>query len=222
MLARRLNFMNWPISTKLATIFLLAVLLPALLIIVPFSVQRRSTSLREHNEVRLETLGPWEIARTELALQSLTATLERLAANPADYTELERFFYLGRWSSLSEDTRQELQTFITQKINEYMSSAPSLSRIRFYDNGGRVLADATHREGVTNISYEETAAAPTPANLLIESGTVGLRTTNTDIYPDSQGSPSLDVIYTLRPGTRLARRPLSARYFHTGPGAGCQ
>jgi GAF domain-containing protein/HAMP domain-containing protein len=195
----RLNFMHWPISTKLTVIFLLAVLLPVLFFVVPFSAQRRNVLLREQNEVRLETLGPSEIAQTELALNSLVATLGRLAADPKDYENLERFFSLARRSSLPDPARQELQVFISGKLNQFMRDAPSLSRIRLYDTSGKLLVDATKYQDVLDIQYEEMGQDKTPANRLIESGAVGLRTTITDIYLDGRDNPSLDVIYTLRP-----------------------
>jgi GAF domain-containing protein/HAMP domain-containing protein len=194
---RRLNFMNWPISTKLTAIFLLAVLLPALLIVVPFSAQRRSTMLREQNKVRLETLGPSEIAQTELALNALSTALERLAADPDDYSELEQFFYMSPRPSVTDQMRQQLDAFATQKTNQFMNAAPSLSRVRLYDATGNLLVDTTKFGGVVHRQYEETAQ--TPANLLIESGQVGRPTSITDIYLDARGNPSLDVIYTLRP-----------------------
>ena len=196
---RRLNFMDWPISTKLAAIFLFAILLPALLIVVPFSVQRHVTMLREQNEVRLQTLGPSEIAQTELALISLSTTLERFATEPTDYPQLERFFYLGRWASLTWRTREGLESFITRKLNDFTKSAPSLSRIRMYDANGYLLVDATHQAGQIDIHFREAAQEETPANPLITTGEIGLRTTITDIYRDDQGNPALDVIYTLRP-----------------------
>ena len=200
---RRLNFMNWPISSKLTAIFLLAVLLPALLIVVPFSAQRRNAMLREQNEVRLETLGPSEVAQIRLALISLTNGIERLVLDPVDYDQLERYFYLARWSSLSEDVQQELRHFINGKIKQYMANAPSLSRVRLYDIEGNLLLDAVIDGGQVSTRYAEAQAEPetdrTPANALMESGEVGLRTTITNIYADRSGNPSLDVVYTLRP-----------------------
>ncbi|RPI97987.1 MAG: HAMP domain-containing protein, partial [Chloroflexi bacterium] len=196
---RRLNFMNWPISSKLTAIFLLAVLLPAVLIVVPFSAQRGNAMLREQNEVRLQTLGPAEVAQIRLALISLSTGIERLVLDPVDYDQLERYFYLVRWTSVSEDVRQELQQFITGKIKQYATQAPSLSRVRLYDIEGNLLLDALIDGDQVFIRDAEAEQDQTLANALIAAGEVGLRTTITSIYADSSGNPSLDIVYTLRP-----------------------
>jgi GAF domain-containing protein/HAMP domain-containing protein len=197
---RRLNFIHWPISTKLTVIFLLAVLLPGLLIVVPFSIQRQNTLLRGQNEIRLETLGPYQIAQTELAIHNLQTELERFATEPTDYQDLERFLYLMRWSSIADDTRADLQTFIEGKIRGILRLAPSLSRIRLYDADRNLLLDVTTPPDGPRFNYERAAQeAITPANLLIQRGEVGLNTTLTEIYLDSAGQPSVDIIYTLRP-----------------------
>lgn len=196
---RRLNVMNWPISTKLTVIFLLAVLLPALLIIVPLSAQRRSTMLREQNKVRLETLGPSEIERTTLVLNELSTALERFGANPNDYQAMQNFFYLARWSSLADHTKQDIRSFISRKIGQFVTDAPSLSRVRLYDFRGTLLVDATKTGEGLSFVYLTPPPNETPADRVITAGDVGLRTTITSIYVDDNGWPSLDVIYTLRP-----------------------
>ncbi len=198
MLRRRSNIMNWSIRTKLTAIFLLSVLLPAFLLLIPFSIQRRSSLLRDQNRVRLETLGPFEITRTEQTLQTLTNQLERFVADPADYADLERYLSLAPWS-ISPTTRAEIEQFIEAKVTRFMRSSPSITRIRFYDSEKEQLLDVAANQGQPAFVYSPPSSPETPSDEAIRSEQVGVRSTTTNVYRDSTGSPAIDIIFTLRP-----------------------
>ncbi len=189
MTLRRLSFIHWPIGTKLIVIFLIAVLLPVGIVAVP-AVDQRISSLREQNKVYLETLGPFEITRTEYTLQSLSAELTRmLTGMQTDYTSIENFLYRAP-TSLSDTERQQMNQQMEIRLVRYLNNAPSLTRIRFVGADGTVLADKTTQAIVLD---------DTPAITLIKNGPLGFRTTTSTIYPDSEGNPSVDTIVTFRP-----------------------
>ncbi|MBI5959492.1 MAG: GAF domain-containing protein [Chloroflexi bacterium] len=195
---RRLRFNNWPLSTKLTAIFLLIVVLPALLFLIPFNSYRQTQFAEQQNEVRLETLGPLEIAQAEETLRTLTNEVGLFANDPADYEQLEEYLYLARWS-ISEDTRQVLERFVENKITRFMRSAPSVSRIRFYATSGDLLVEAVPQGSEVGFTYNPTTVIPTPADTLIQNRETGVRVTLGDIYLDSANIASIDAVYTLRP-----------------------
>ncbi len=197
MLSRRLRFINWPLRTKLIVIFILAVVLPALLILVPFTSSQRSSFTEAETKTRLKTLGPYEIARTEQTFQEVSSELERFVTDPKDYDQVQRVLALAAWP-ISEQTRQELEHFLHEKVTVFMRGAPSVTRIRFYNNQQVLLAEATWQDQEVIVAYHP-EELPTPANDLIASGQVGLRTTLSDIYLDDRQHPSMDIVYTLRP-----------------------
>lgn len=189
---KHLNPLHWSISTKLAAIFLITVLIPAVIVITLFSNYRRGISVREQNEVRLDTLGALEAARMEQVLQGLTTGIERLLA---DRVPLEE--YLRAASTRNQDEAITLaRETIWDHVARYTQTAPSLSRVRFYSEAGLPLVDI----GATGdaISLTEDGAF-TPADDRINQGSLDAWATVSDIYPGETGSPSIDVIFAIRP-----------------------
>ena len=184
---RHLRFIHWPISAKLTAIFLLAVVLPALLILVPYSSQRHSTLLRERRTDRLEALGPLESERTAQAFQSLVNSLGGLISPPTTVQQIEE--YLLNAPAAPDDERARLDRALGALLLPIQSSAPSISRIRVWGASGQLLQDLT---GQAN------ALSNTPANRLMGERQLGFRATVGEIYPDADDNPSLDVIFAFR------------------------
>jgi GAF domain-containing protein/HAMP domain-containing protein len=190
---RRLNFMNWPISTKLAVVFGLVVMLPAMLALIPYSLHRRSADARDQATARLEVLGPFEIARVEQTLQALTVALERSVADPAVHGQLEVYL------AAPDQSGSQSQPSVEALVEQVLRSAPSLSRVRLLDSQNRPLLDVSRHMGILTADANPPAAGKTPADALLAAGKVGAQTALSDIYLDAGQSPSIDVIYTLRP-----------------------
>ena len=184
----RLRIQHWRIGTKLALAFLIVVLLPLLIVVVP-AVSQRLSSLREQNEIRLEALGPYEINRTEQAFQSLVSEIERLVSSRSNYAQIEEYLYRAP-TVLQAEQREQLERQIDVRAIQFQSSAPSITRIRFLDSQGTLLRQ---------IPQQADMLAETPSNQLIQAGKLGFRTTISTIYLDLNGHPSIDVIYTFRP-----------------------
>ncbi|HVO42631.1 MAG TPA: GAF domain-containing protein [Aggregatilineales bacterium] len=185
---RRLNFMNWPIRTKLAAIFTLVVVLPALLVLIPYSAYRRSVDERDQSRARLEVLGPFEIAQAEQTLNGLTVELERLVTDPAYYSQLEAYLAAP---PQSRDQSASIEAIVEQVLR----SAPSLTRVRLLDSQGRTLLDVSQHMGIITSNHDLSSVDRTPADALIAAGGIGAQTTLSEIYLDARQSPSIDIIY---------------------------
>ena len=198
---RRLNFANWPISSKLALILALAILLPVLLLAVPVTSQRRQATAQDQHQTRLETLGPFEIAQVDRALQDLKTETERIVTGVStDQTQLREYLFRAP-TALSESQRQQLNAQIEVRVFRFMGNHASMSRLRFYDSRGTMLLDATRQAGQTiQIQYTPPPErTQTPADALI-AGEFGRRTSVvTAFYESANGRPTVDVAYALRP-----------------------
>jgi GAF domain-containing protein/HAMP domain-containing protein len=195
----RLNPTHWPINTKLTMVFLVAVLLPTLIILVPFSGYRRNALVREQYEARLETLGPFEIARTEQTLQTLVTQLERLFADPADYDPVEEYLFAAS-NPTAEAELDRYRAIARNKVEQFVGVATSLSRVRLFDANATLLLDATAEDGaLTAVTDDLARDAMTPANELIRSEQLATWATVGPIYPDTAGQPVIDAIFVFRP-----------------------
>jgi GAF domain-containing protein len=183
---RRLNILNWPIRTKLLMGFIFAVLLPLLIAMIPSATQR-SRNLRQENKVYLETLGPYEMTRTEQYTQVVIAEVNRQLTNVNDYEAIQDYL-LKAPTSMSEQERASEQAKVIIPAARYMRLTPSITRIQFVDAYGDVHYDTDENEDST----------PTPGLVLIQTDALGFRNTVSDIYIGSNDTPSIDVIYTFR------------------------
>jgi signal transduction histidine kinase len=180
MLHRVRNFQNWPIGSKLTVSFLVAILLPLGIVLIP-AISQRVTALRQENQSRLETLGPYEINRVEQALDNVAYQLEGLFSSELDYNSFLEYFYLAP-TSLSQEQRDQLERSAEVRLIRFQSNAPSLSRIRIYDRNQNRLRDTLELAG------------DTPADQMLESGPLLSQFAISEIYLDSEGHPSIDYI----------------------------
>ncbi|MBN1200828.1 MAG: GAF domain-containing protein [Anaerolineae bacterium] len=202
MLLRHFNFLNWSIRVKLTVIFLVAILVPILVVMVP-AVSQRIDSLRQENQTRLETLGPYEIKQTNQTFNALINELQALISSPTDYSQLEDYLYRAP-TAMSEALREPLERSIEIKVVRFLTHSPSLSRIRLVGFTGSPVMDATQKAGMINVVFDPPSPSATPADELILSDEIGVHNTLTSIYPDAEGNPSIDVILTFRSSQQLA------------------
>ncbi|NLX09433.1 MAG: GAF domain-containing protein [Chloroflexi bacterium] len=203
---RRLNFLNWSISAKLILIYLVAILLPIIIIVAPTVSQRRINAARAENRVRLATLGPYEITRIEQTLQSLTTLIERLpSTEPADRETFNNYLYLAP-TTLSAERRDQLERQIELRIVRYLANTPGLTRMRLFGETGQLLMDATQQDETRIVSFGANLLGTTPADTMLQSSAY-INTTTTDIYVSEQGHLSLDVILPFQIGFNMSGTP---------------
>lgn len=195
---QRWNFAHWSLSTKFTVLIFFAVALPGMLLLVPYTLFQRNANIQNQHSAYLDTVAPYALAQIEDTLTALSDELEYLVYAPEDYTQLEDLLYRAPYTT-SESAQQALERFIEQKTTDMVQQAPSLSRVRFLDPGGRTLVDVTFYGGVYNVRYEVPEGESSPANTLIANNQLGPNSTVSDVYPDSRGTPAIDVILPLRP-----------------------
>ncbi|MBN1679645.1 MAG: GAF domain-containing protein [Anaerolineae bacterium] len=196
MVLRRLNVLHWSISTKLTVIFLVAILVPALSILVPMTVSRRYAAIRDEHEARLEMLGPLETTRTEQDMRTLVSEVERLISNPIDQQNILEYLYVAP-TGLSDELKAGRRQIAESTFRHYLDTLYSLSRVRLLTRGGDAVMDVSKVGGVVRFSSETPDRAKTPADDLIAADVLETWDTLTDIYQDTAGDPSVDVVFAL-------------------------
>jgi hypothetical protein len=172
--ANRLNFLHWRLSTKLAAIFLLAVLLPAVLILVPFSTQRRIQFVRDQNKTRLETLGPLKIAETEQVMTNLAGSLRDLYVDRAQADYIDEFL-LTIQAPDSESDLDLAWTIIERLSASYLRNDDTLSRVRFFGKEGSLILDAVRSPDDIAYAYEPQDSAQTPTDAMMPVASIGTK-----------------------------------------------
>lgn len=194
---RRLNLIHWPLGTKLIALFLFAILFPSLIGLIPTANQRIS-SLRQQNEMRLDVLGPYVVARTEEVFTSLRSKIEQAVSNQAYYTELTDYIVRAK-TRMDVPERNRLELLVQTRLTTYLLKYPSLSRIRLVDAQNVVLVEAGKTDKGIEVVFLPPPADFTPADGLIDREEITDWTTVSDIYLDTSQNPALDIIYAFPP-----------------------
>lgn len=190
-LRRFLNFIHWPLSAKLSAIFLLTVLIPALLVIVPVTHYRQGRQLEQDQKERLQTIGTYQRTQPEQSVRLLEARLNTLVATGIDLHALADL--VGSTGPvLTTQERAQIEAFIASRIPALMEQAPSISRIRFFTFDGERITDTVAATSTLDSSV------PTPADRLLQTDALNAGITTTTIYPvDADRNPGWDVILPL-------------------------
>lgn len=211
MWSRRFNFLNWPIGTKLAVTYVLAILLPILAVIIPQTSQSRISSVREQTATRLETLGPLEIARTLNTIQSLAAFYENFISREVNDNQIQSYLYQATLTS-SEAQNERLNQIVVGLFRRVQVEAPSVTHLTFFNVQGSVLARASLDGSNVLIQNERPSSISLPSQLAIQAQKVGDQPRASDIYKDEQDRPVIDVIISFQPNLDSSGNPIVLGY----------
>ncbi len=177
-------FRHWSIGRKLTILFLIAIILPAAIMLIPAASQRIS-ALKQENRSRLNMLGPYEVNRANQTLDNTASELENLLRTYLTVDQLEDYLYLAP-TTLADEDRARLERSMQARLIRLQSNAQSVVRIRLYDNQGGRLYDT--RE-------DDTRDLPTPADELVTSDTLETKFMISAIYADDLGHPAIDFTF---------------------------
>lgn len=194
---RRLNILNWPIRIKLISTFLVAILIPIFVLAVP-AVNDRVNALRDENRTRLETLGPYEIARVEQLTQVLRNDSTAILSQQTVYTQIEQYLYKSQ-TVMSDAERDRNNRLVQNQIIRLLEESSMLSRLRVFGSEGNLLIDAVQQGDTISLEYDQLNGPSTPADPVIYNEQVEEATAITAVYRGADGSPSMDVIFSFSP-----------------------
>lgn len=177
-------FRHWSIGRKLTILFLIAIILPAAIMLIPAASQRIS-ALKQENRSRLNMLGPYEVNRANQTLDNTASELENLLRTYLTVNQVEEYLYRAP-TTMSDEDRAQLERSMQARLIRLQSNAQSVVRIRLYDNQGGHLYDT--RE-------DDTRDLSTPADALVTSDTLETKFMISSIYADDLGHPAIDFTF---------------------------
>ncbi len=189
-LRRFFTFIHWPISTKLAVIFLVTVFLPVLIIVLPFTYVRQGQQLESEQKNHLQTVGIYQRTQPVNAVRLLAAQLNYFTTATFDAAALAEL--PADVAPLTARQREQIDAVIAPRAQSLIDRAPSLSRIRYYTLNGERVSDITANYSTVDVEQ------PTPADTVLQTGFPFENSMTTTIYPvDTDRNPGWDIVLPL-------------------------